>query len=356
MRINENTPGIVKDKYGDYTFNGDIESSEDIEIELTSTLQVSGSIKSKKSIKAIWSITAGEDIEAGEGIEAGWYTKAGWYIEAGRGITAGGGITAGMGIKAGEGIKAGRGIKAGMGIEAGGGITAGEGVKAGRYIEAGGGIKARACITAGDGITAGEGVIAGWDIEAGEDIKVENRIFAGTAPYRSEATCKKEIRCRRLVSGTVAYGTLIETEGSRKMSEWISVKDKLPEPFVSVLIHMPSEEPLPTVREGFLTPAGRFNAALFNRKLNEVTHWMPMPEPPEPPEPKKTLFDALKEAETPEEMVEKLNNSLQSLFAFGLCVWCLPGWCQECPGCSDENAQKRFAEWLKTEYEEAEPK
>ena len=51
------------------------------------------------------------------------------------------------------------------------------------------------------------------------------------------------------------------------VQEWISVEDRLPEPFVPVLVQMPGEEPFPTVREGFREPG-------------EVTHWKPMPHPP----------------------------------------------------------------------------
>lgn len=36
-----------------------------------------------------------------------------------------------------------------------------------------------------------------------------------------------------------------ETVGGIKMSEWISVKDRLPEPFVSVLGYMPDATPFP---------------------------------------------------------------------------------------------------------------
>lgn len=43
--------------------------------------------------------------------------------------------------------------------------------------------------------------------------------------------------------------------------DWISVNDRMPEPWVSVLVYMPEERPLQVVRE--------------------VTHWMPMPEGPD---------------------------------------------------------------------------
>ena len=64
------------------------------------------------------------------------------------------------------------------------------------------------------------------------------------------------------------------------VQEWISVDDRLPEPFVSVLVQMPGEEPFPTVREGFISNDGIWQSALFRREPGEVTHWQPMPQPP----------------------------------------------------------------------------
>ena len=64
------------------------------------------------------------------------------------------------------------------------------------------------------------------------------------------------------------------------VQEWISVDDRLPEPFVSVLVQMPGEEPFPTVREGFISNDGIWQSAMFRREPGEVTHWQPMPQPP----------------------------------------------------------------------------
>ena len=66
-----------------------------------------------------------------------------------------------------------------------------------------------------------------------------------------------------------------------RVQEWISVDDRLPEPFVSVLVNMPGEEPCPTVREGFISNDGIWQSAMFRREPGEVTHWQPMPQPPE---------------------------------------------------------------------------
>ena len=64
------------------------------------------------------------------------------------------------------------------------------------------------------------------------------------------------------------------------VQEWISVDDRLPEPFVTVLVQMPGEEPFPTVREGFISNDGVWQSAMFRREPGEVTHWQPMPQPP----------------------------------------------------------------------------
>ena len=63
------------------------------------------------------------------------------------------------------------------------------------------------------------------------------------------------------------------------VQEWISVNDRLPEPFVPVLVQMPGEEPFPTVREGFISNDGVWQSAMFRREPGEVTHWQPMPQP-----------------------------------------------------------------------------
>ena len=62
--------------------------------------------------------------------------------------------------------------------------------------------------------------------------------------------------------------------------KWISVEERLPKQYVSVLVYMPDEYPRPTVREGYYMPDGIWDAAHYLRNPDEVTHWANMPEPP----------------------------------------------------------------------------
>ena len=90
---------------------------------------------------------------------------------------------------------------------------------------------------------------------------------------------RKTIFPHELVDPTEAVADYLLDSGVT-VQEWISVKDRLPEPFVSVLVHMPGEEPCPTVHEGFISNDGIWQSAMFRREPGEVTHWQPMPQPP----------------------------------------------------------------------------
>lgn len=61
--------------------------------------------------------------------------------------------------------------------------------------------------------------------------------------------------------------------------KWISVKEQLPEKFISVLIHIPSETPYPVVREGYIGEYGEWVCPILRYPIY-VTHWAKMPEPP----------------------------------------------------------------------------
>lgn len=63
------------------------------------------------------------------------------------------------------------------------------------------------------------------------------------------------------------------------MSEWISVKDRMPQDFVSVLGCMRFAGPYPAVRECYVIGGKHFFFPAL-RSVEAVTHWMPMPEQP----------------------------------------------------------------------------
>ena len=62
------------------------------------------------------------------------------------------------------------------------------------------------------------------------------------------------------------------------MAEWISVNDRLPEQFVSVLGHMTDADKFPSVRECYRVGNVFCFPALQDR--HPVDKWMEMPEPP----------------------------------------------------------------------------
>lgn len=58
---------------------------------------------------------------------------------------------------------------------------------------------------------------------------------------------------------------------------WYSTKDRLPDDFVSVLVYMPDEAPLPTVHEGYMAENKTWWANGFDRGMKEISHWAEMP-------------------------------------------------------------------------------
>lgn len=68
---------------------------------------------------------------------------------------------------------------------------------------------------------------------------------------------------------------------AKSRDKWISVEDRLPEPFISVLLCVPKLAPFPTVIEGYMSNAGTFhNVRILYDSIVQVTNWMPLPEPP----------------------------------------------------------------------------
>lgn len=63
---------------------------------------------------------------------------------------------------------------------------------------------------------------------------------------------------------------------------WISVKDRLPENYISVLGYIPELFPFSQLKECFIGPDGEWHyAGDYSADTAYITHWMPLPEPPE---------------------------------------------------------------------------
>lgn len=61
--------------------------------------------------------------------------------------------------------------------------------------------------------------------------------------------------------------------------KWIQVTEQMPAEYVSVLAYIPSEAPLPQVKEAYFAN-GCWVTRMWIYREHEITHWMPMPEPP----------------------------------------------------------------------------
>lgn len=68
-------------------------------------------------------------------------------------------------------------------------------------------------------------------------------------------------------------------KGRQEAGQWISVKDKLPHGFVSVLGFMTDAGCFPAVRECYRVGDDRFFFPALQEE-HPVSHWMPMPELP----------------------------------------------------------------------------
>jgi hypothetical protein len=80
--------------------------------------------------------------------------------------------------------------------------------------------------------------------------------------------------------GYVLYGVITvnnEDEEDGRRMDWISIEEKLPESFVSVLGYMTDADQFPAVRECYMVNNGNFYFPALN-EFHPVSHWMQMPE------------------------------------------------------------------------------
>lgn len=93
--------------------------------------------------------------------------------------------------------------------------------------------------------------------------------------YKCEFNCEKKGKCAYclvMAENMIANGVTVQ--------EWISVKDRLPNYFEHVLINVPGDKPFITVHEAYLRKDDMWDAGLYRYDKEDVTHWMPLPQPP----------------------------------------------------------------------------
>lgn len=62
--------------------------------------------------------------------------------------------------------------------------------------------------------------------------------------------------------------------------KWIPVTERLPDVYKHVLVNVPGMAPHPTVQEAFREKNGLWYSNGFRYEADEITHWMPLPNPP----------------------------------------------------------------------------
>lgn len=71
----------------------------------------------------------------------------------------------------------------------------------------------------------------------------------------------------------------IDAIKAQEERRWIPVTERLPQNYISVLVYLPGERPLPTV-QAYIGGDGEWHSSVVYGVENaDVTHWMPMPEP-----------------------------------------------------------------------------
>ena len=103
--------------------------------------------------------------------------------------------------------------------------------------------------------------------------KVQERIEF----FRLGHTHAPEVYYSDLAFLSAAISAIREQEERR----WIPVTERLPQNYISVLVCIPTAEPLPMVHEAYIGDDGEWHSSVFYGIENEdVTHWMPMPKTP----------------------------------------------------------------------------
>ena len=90
------------------------------------------------------------------------------------------------------------------------------------------------------------------------------------AAYSSLPSNTEDFHLNMFVSNLLSHGVTVQ--------EWISVDERIPENFISVLGYMTDAGEFPPVRECYTVGNAFFFPALGD--VHPVSHWCEMPEPP----------------------------------------------------------------------------
>ena len=94
------------------------------------------------------------------------------------------------------------------------------------------------------------------------------------AAYSSLPSNTEDFHLNMFVTNLLSHGVTVQ--------EWISVKDKLPDYFTSVLVWCPGNKCIYAAYRNARQEWYTFDDTIAGHVVvNMVTHWMPMPQPPE---------------------------------------------------------------------------
>ena len=102
------------------------------------------------------------------------------------------------------------------------------------------------------------------------DVKEKLAEIVKKAAYSSLPSNTEDFHLNMFVTNLLSHGVTVQ--------EWISVDEKLPQNFISVLGYMTDAEEFPPVRECYTVGNAFFFPALGD--VHPVSHWCEMPEPP----------------------------------------------------------------------------
>lgn len=105
----------------------------------------------------------------------------------------------------------------------------------------------------------------------------------GECVFKDEVKMYEALKGYEFTGMSPADIRIMEISALREQEQrrWIPVAERLPQNYISVLVYTPKAGLFPLVHEAYIGDDGEWHSSVFYGIENEdVTHWMPMPEPP----------------------------------------------------------------------------